>query len=83
MIYTIATVKDELTGKFYQPNFFSSALDATRMFKYQVNENKYWKANSGDYGLYELGTYDDETGELRNITPNKIASGRACVEEEA
>lgn len=82
MNFIIATVKDELTGKFFQPNFFSSDLDATRMFKYQINDNKFWKGNSADYSLYKLGNFDDTTGIIEHITPEKIVGGRACVEEE-
>lgn len=82
-VFNIVAVKDELTGSFLQPTFLESKEEGIRLFAYQVNSIKLWKANASDFSLFHLGTYDTETGTVVGITPVKIANGRSVVKEEA
>lgn len=80
MTHTFYVVKDELTNRFLAPQFFNMEEEAKRWFKTQVNNIPLWKDNSSDYSLYKSATFDDETGTVIGITPEKIIGGRACVE---
>lgn len=82
-VFQIVAVKDELTGCFLQPTFIETKEEATRLFSYQVNSIKLWRANASDFSLFHLGTYDTETGTLIGINPVKIANGRSLLKEEA
>lgn len=85
MISRIYAVKDELTGTFHNPIFLrdseTTEKEVLRIFKYQVNNTPIWDKNSEDFGLYMLGSIDDETGVIiSEIT--KIAGGRSVLEEK-
>ena len=78
-LFNIYTVKDELVNKFMQPTFIQDENEALRLFTYQINSIDLWKANSSDYSLYKIGTYDQTTGTVIGITPEKIIGGRSVV----
>lgn len=83
MIFNIYVVKDELTGRFMEPQFFRSEDEAKRNFIYQINNIKLWKDNSADYSLYYLGNFSEDEGFLiDSICMEKITGGRACVKGE-
>lgn len=73
-------VKDELTGKFLNPMFVEEDNVALRQFKTSVNRIELWHDNAADYGLYKLGSFDDETGKLEGGI-EKLANGRSVVNE--
>lgn len=80
MIFSIYVVKDELTGRFMEPQFFRSVDEAKRNFIYQINNIKMWKDNAADYSLYYLGNFSEDEGFLiDSICMEKIAGGRSCV----
>lgn len=77
MTANIYTVKDELTNTFLNPAVIKSDDEAKRLFKYQVNNTPIWKDNPEDYSLYKVGTFDDSTGTIIGITPEKLTGGRS------
>lgn len=80
MRFNIYVVKDELTGRFMEPQFFRSEDEAKRNFIYQINNIKIWKDNSSDYSLYYLGQFSEEEGFLIDtISLEKVTGGRSCV----
>lgn len=80
MIFNIYVVKDELTGRFMEPQFFRSEDEAKRNFIYQINNIKMWKDNSSDYSLYYLGQFSEDEGFLIDtIKMEKVTGGRSCV----
>lgn len=79
MITPMYAVKDEMSGIFLSPVMMRNDNEALRAFKTQVNHTEIWRDNPADFGLYKVGNYNDETGE---ITPEfeKLASGRSVIE---
>lgn len=65
MIQIIVSVKDRAADAFGRPFFVPSAGVAIRSFSDEVNrdhaENQMFH-HSDDFDLFELGTYDDNTG---------------------
>lgn len=79
--FYILAVKDELTGKFMQPQFFATKEEGERVFQYQINNIDIWKYNASDYSLYKLGLFSQESG---MILPDieKIVSGNTVKKED-
>lgn len=81
----IIGVRDELTGAFFQPNFFKGEKakeQALRLFETQVNDNPIWRNNPNDFGLYQLGEFNEETGKIKVSNIDKIASGSSVLRKE-
>lgn len=81
----IIGVRDELTGAFFQPNFFKGEKakeQALRLFETQVNDNPLWRNNPNDFGLYLLGSFDEETGFIKSGKIDKLASGSSVLRKE-
>lgn len=73
-------VKDELANEFLLPGLFKDENLAKRSFKTEINTNPLWKDNSSDFSLFRLGTFDNETGEIKSHV-EKIIGGRSVVED--
>lgn len=80
-LFNIVAVKDELTNTFLQPTFGENEDALKRIFKTQINTIPIWKDNPTDFSLYNIGHFDQETGE---IIPDlyKIISGHTVKERE-
>ena len=72
-------VKDETANRFMTPSLIMSENEAKRAFKSQVNNIQIWKDNPEDFSLYKLGNFDEETGTIIGIKPEKIVGGRSVV----
>ena len=81
-VFKVIAVKDELTNSFLQPTFIESLEEAERLFAYQINSIGLWKENPEDYSLYDIGTFDQETGSIIGINPVKVIGGRAVRKKE-
>lgn len=60
-------MKDELRGEeggFYTPAFAKSYNELERSFDYEINHNPVMRENASDYSLWQIGIFDDETGEF-------------------
>lgn len=79
MINTAYAVKDNLSNKFNGIIFFNSEEEAKRAFRSNVNNIEIWRDNPGDFDLWYIGTFDDETGELSNKDMNKVCNGRSVL----
>lgn len=79
MKYNFYAVKDTLTNIYRQPTLMMSDEEATRQFKSNVNNIPLWKDNPSDFELWNLGEFDETTGEIW-YKPNKITNGRAVLE---
>lgn len=83
MIFSIFAVKDELTGRFMEPQYFRSEDEAKRNFQYQINNIKLWKDNAADYSLFKLGEFSEDEGFLvDSICIEKVAGGRSLLKGE-
>lgn len=89
-IAIIYAVRDELTGTFFTPIFLkgdNTLKQAERVFGEMVNNNPIWKNNPNDFGLYQIGTFNENTGIIKNesnseFTIEKINSGVPYVRKE-
>lgn len=61
MIYSMYSIKDELNGFTPPIPMLSDAL-AKRYFKDQLIGNPTMKNTPGDFSLYDMGTFDTESG---------------------
>lgn len=83
MIFEIYAVKDEMTSRFMEPQYFRSEEEAKRNFTYQINNIPMWKDNAADYSLFKLGCFDEEQGFiLESIHMIKICGGRSVLKGE-
>lgn len=83
MTFTIYAVKDEMTGRFMEPQYYRSEEEAIRNFTYQVNNIQIWKDNPSDWSLFELGEFSEDEGFLVDtICMKKIIGGRSVLKGE-
>ena len=83
MTFTIYAVKDEMTGRFMEPQYYRSEEEAIRNFTYQVNNIHIWKDNPADWSLYELGEFSEDEGFLFDtICMKKVIGGRSVLKGE-
>lgn len=70
----LCTIKDTAVEAF-GPTFEVRATgEAMRMFKDEVNnEQSRINKHPQDFELYKVGMFDDQTGELTGMTPERIA----------
>lgn len=79
MIYKIVSIRDRAADTFIVPSFVSSIGAATRSFGDEINrkaENNQINTHPEDFDLYEVGAFDDETGEVMPTKPRQIAIGK-------
>lgn len=63
----IFSIKDRASEHFNQPFFQHTAAAAIRIIKNEMRqENSMLAAHPSDFELWELGTFDDQTGQLTN-----------------
>lgn len=73
MIQKVFAVRDGKALAFLQPFFSSASGSAIRAFSDAVNDGKCPLAiHPEDYVLYELGHFDDNTGEMISVSPIKL-----------
>lgn len=80
MTFIVVAVKDELTGRFLEPQFFRSQDEAKRNFQFNINNIKLWEDNPADYSLYQLAEFDEELGFIdAPVMMEKICGGRSML----
>lgn len=73
MILKVFGVYDSKALGYLQPFFSNSVGSAIRAFADASNEDRSPICkHPGDYQLYELGTFDDNSGLLAAMVPNKL-----------
>lgn len=80
-IQTIVAVRDRAVDAFSRPFFVPSVGAAVRSFRDEVNNPESpMNKHPEDYDLYELGAFDDESGDLRSLDkPRMVAIGKDCL----
>lgn len=75
MIYKVYSIRDVNVG-FMTPVCEINEACAVRNFEFAVGkENTLLYSHAKDYDLYEIGTYDDESGLLTSTIPKIVISG--------
>lgn len=73
MIMYHFSIYDEVTLIYNLPFIAHNVNDAKRMFLTNMkNPNSNLHANPGDFSLYHVASYDNETGEYTNIFPKEL-----------
>lgn len=73
MIIKIFSVYDHKVEAFLQPFFSPTVPSALRSLTEVVNDvNHTFHKHSNDYSVFDLGDFNDGTGEITAITPNRI-----------
>lgn len=73
----ICSVYDEKVAGFLPPMIFATAAVAVRSFAYAANlESSDFNKFAADYTLFEIGTWDDQTGDI-HMYETKIGHGTA------
>jgi hypothetical protein len=79
MIQYRCSVHDKATGLFSRPVYVASPAQAIRSFSDEVNrkgDDNPLNRHPADYGLYQLGTFDDEAGTCHDLDrPLLLISG--------
>lgn len=79
MIQKMFAVRDSKALAFLQPFFSTANGSALRALSDAVNDGKSTLAmHPEDYILYEVGSFDDQTGEIQGLTPIKLL---ACASD--
>lgn len=79
----VCCIFDEKVGGFLPPQVFVTSAVAIRSFAYAANmeEHDFWKFGA-DYTLFEIGTWDDQKGEMK-MYETKIGHGTALQHRSA
>lgn len=76
MLKNVYAVKDELTG-YLNIMLFQSKEEAIRSFKIMVNdETCIFNLAAEDYSLYEVGMFDEQTGEIFSQPIKQVAKAK-------
>lgn len=84
MEYVIVAIKDTAVDAFGRPFVCRTESEAHRMFADEVNNRKegnMFAAHPKDFGLYVVGKWDDDTGEIegRDQPPSLIVRADAVL----
>lgn len=85
MIQKVFAVRDGKAEAFLQPFYSINAGSATRAFDDTINatDGNQLAKHPADYVLYELASFDDNSGEFTNCVPAKLlGSGVDFVRKE-
>lgn len=77
MILLVCSVRDSALDAFMRPIFVPTAGMAVRSFQDEVkNPDSPMAKHPEDYALFELGTFDEESGKLVNLpSPRQLVRG--------
>lgn len=78
MILNFYAVKDLMTDRFMNPALSQDDNVATRQFRSNINHIPLWQDNPSDFDLWNLGSFNEETGEII-YNPKKVINGRSCL----
>lgn len=82
MKFKVLSIRDRAADIFSQPMFFGSVGAGIRSFGDEVKRvdpNNNLNKHPEDFDLYQIATYDDETGEFEPMRPQQVAIGKDFV----
>lgn len=83
MKLNIYALFDSQIAAFAQPYFSPTNGSALRAFSDHVNDkNSPVNKHPGDYSVYQLGSYDDQTGEIQPVKPARIGTAVEYLNKE-
>ena len=69
----IYAIKDTVVGTFKNPFYLHNVNEAKRILAGQIRQDQELKFTASDYQLWNLGVFDDQTGEIE-YKPEYICS---------
>lgn len=80
----IVVLKDKVSGQFMQPFFVPAVGVAYRTLQDEAQRDKEFVVakHPDDFALYQLGTFNDETGELVAQAPSLLIECGALLTRE-
>lgn len=81
MIMKLYSVYDVKTGIFYPPQVCHNAGHAIRLHMDIFTQDKNISRYYSDYSVFEIGTFDDQTGELVSSKPSLLMTGAEIIAE--
>lgn len=78
MIVNLYSVRD-LNSGFNQPWCDKNDECATRGFAYSVNNNDIMGFRPSDFQLFQVGTFDMDTGDVKGCLPTLIVRGEEVI----
>lgn len=82
MKFGVYSMRDSVSGLYNAPTFEQTDMIAIRSFKYAVNKNEFLEFNAHDVDLFKIGEFDNETGSLTYMDPQKLADGVSMLEKK-
>jgi len=84
MKYVVVAVHDRALDAYNRPFMVPTRGAAIRAFGDEINKKEgQMRGHEDDFDLYELGSWDDETGAFDNSTPpQQIAIGKNLLIKE-
>ncbi|AXH76049.1 MAG: nonstructural protein [Microviridae sp.] len=80
MNHVMITILDRAAGAYSRPSFYAATGQAIRQFQDEINradKDNVLFAHPDDFDLYELGSFDDNTGAFKLLDkPRQIAIGK-------
>lgn len=79
MKHVVVSVRDRAADTFGRPFFVAALGAAIRAFSDEVNRESADNAifhHPEDFDLYEVGSFDDDTGDLVAVQPRMVAVGK-------
>jgi len=79
MRYKVCAIRDRAGDVYSQPMFFNSIGSAVRAFGDEVKraaDNNNLHKHPEDFDLYQVGEFDDNTGEFEPMRPQMVAVGK-------
>lgn len=83
MKQVVVAVRDSAVDAYARPFFVPSTAVAVRSFRDEVNRAESpMHAHPGDYELFELGSFDEESGKFENLASVRSLVRGADVKEK-
>jgi hypothetical protein len=81
VIHKVFTIYDSKALAYLPPFFVPTVGMGVRMFKDAINDKEHpFYLNKGDYTLYEIGEYDDNTGTITTHAERSHGNGLQFAE---
>lgn len=77
MIRKAFSIRDQKSGTYAPPNYFTNEQEAERAFHAVINKSDtMYNAYAQDYDLFHVGDFDDNTGQFIGLdTPTHVNKG--------
>lgn len=81
MLHQLVATFDVKTGVYARPTAFITDAQAVRSFGEAVNDKSTeFNKHPEDYSIFNIGTYDDNTGEIVSTKPVQLAQAVVLVD---